>query len=258
MPRSSTSRRIPKLLSLLQSACGQAGLLLLPAWRLPRLPQAEYLQRVFREWDITSVIDVGANEGQYRDFIRQEVDFSGAILSVEPLPDLARRLRERTEHDQLWKVEELALGAQSGTAQFYVTSSSQFSSLLRPLGTFGMQFNSQDTVTAVVDVVVDTLDRLIGKYSDFLGDRIYLKLDTQGNDLRVLDGLLVQRPNVLALQTEASVKAIYAGMPAYQETIQAIQSIGYSVSQFFPNNDGHFPLLFEFDCHFVRLSDRHT
>ena len=40
-------------------------------------------------------------------------------------------------------------------------------------------------------------------------------------------------------------------VPSFQEGIAYLQDNGFVVSQFFPNNAGHFPVLIEFDCYAV-------
>ena len=238
---------------LSQRVASKLGYSLMPAETLVRHPQASYLRRVFADWRITGVIDVGANEGQYHDFIRDDVSFTGPVVSAEPIPALAAQIRSRASRTSNWRVERVAMGPQSGSSSFRVTAGSQFSSFLEPLESTRTQFYGQTSVEESITVAVDTLDALIDRHSTFLGDRIYLKMDTQGFDLQALKGLTQHVNRVVALQSEASVKPVYHAMPHFTETIRTIEGLGYTISQIFPNNDGNFPLLIEFDCHFVRL-----
>lgn len=229
------------------------GYALIPTADLSRYPQADYLRRVFREWKITGVIDVGANEGQYHDFVRAEIGFDGPIVSAEPIPALAKQITARAATESAWRVEAIALGAAPGTSEFLVTAGSQFSSFLEPLESTKDKFYGQTAIEQSIPVTVDTLDALIDRHAAFLGERIYLKMDTQGFDLEALKGLSRHATRVVALQSEASVKPIYKAMPDYTETIRAVERMGFTISQIFPNNDANFPVLIEFDCHFVRL-----
>jgi FkbM family methyltransferase len=239
--------------NVIASVVEKYGYAVVPTDKLGTLPQANYLKRLFAEFGVTGVIDVGANEGQYHDFIRTDVGFRGPMVSVEPIPTLAASLRERQRSDSTWRVEQLALGAEAGSAEFTVMASSQFSSFLEPIASTQGRFRGATAPSEKVQVTVDTLDALIARHRDRLGDRIYLKLDTQGFDLEALKGLREHVGAVVALQSESSVRAIYKGMPSYHETIRFVEGMGYTVSEFFPNNEGHFPVLFEFDCHFVRV-----
>lgn len=242
----------------LQHVARRFGVDMVRTMHMDRLPQARYLQRLFREFGVTGIIDVGANEGQYHDFIRREVGYAGPILSIEPIPGLAAGLRDRVHGDAAWRVEQQAMGAAPGTLSFNVTAGSQFSSFLAPIASTESMFFGQNVVTEAIPVTVERLDDLIARHADFLGPRVYLKLDTQGFDLEALKGLGARTDRIVALQSETSVRPIYDAMPSYRESIAFIESLGYTISQIFPNNEGHFPVLIEFDCHFVRLSTAAT
>lgn len=239
-----------RVFRLVQRLASSRGLTLLPTWRVERLRQSEYLRRLFRDYRISAVIDVGANDGQFVSFLRDEVGFASRILSVEPIPALASGLRARA--DAHWTVVECALGSASGSSPFFVTAGTEFSSLRVPRADAQPLFDGQADVVSTIDVRVRMLDDLIDEYAGVLGDRMYLKLDTQGFDLEVLRGLSRHAHRVVALQSEASVHPIYERSPHFAQTISDIEARGFFVSEFFPNNDGHYPRLIEFDCHFVR------
>jgi FkbM family methyltransferase len=239
------------LLQLAQRATRHAGVEIIPTWRLEHFPQAAYLRKLFAHYAISAVVDVGANRGQYHDFLRHEVGFAGRIISVEPLPDLVADMRARAAQDPLWTVECLALGASSGTASFNRMAGSEFSSFLTPRHAEAHSFAAQNTVRETVSVTVDTLDALVRRLG-MTDTRLYLKLDTQGFDLEVLRGAGDALRAVYALQSEVSVRPIYSDQPPFDESIRAIESMGFTLSGVFPNNADHFPLLIELDCHFVR------
>jgi FkbM family methyltransferase len=54
------------------------------------------------------VFDVGANAGQYALLLRH-LGYKKAIISFEPIPDTARKLRKLAAKDKQWFVEEIAL-----------------------------------------------------------------------------------------------------------------------------------------------------
>ena len=84
-----------------------------------------------------------------------------------------------------------------------------------------------------IDTRVDTLDALIQRHAAFLANGIYVKMDTHGSDLEVFKGLRMQAGFVFALQSEASVRAIYEDMPDYVETIKTIEGLGFTLGQIF-------------------------
>jgi hypothetical protein len=93
-----------------------------------------------------------------------------------------------------------------------------------------------------LDEVLPELERMLGLHS------FYLKLDTQGFDLEVARGAVNCISRMKALQTEASVKAIYTGIPDHVTAIRAFQAQGFEVSAIFPTNPDQFPLMIDFDC----------
>lgn len=237
----------------LDKLVSRVGLRVIPEWRLHGLPQSQYLSRLFKEGRVSSVIDVGANAGQYYDFLRNEVGFLGPVLSIEPISSLAQRLSARAQKQSQWKVENLALGPSEGRVEFNVMEHSEFSSLLAPTEFTKDYFSHGGAIRESVNVAMETLDQMILRYSDFLGDRIYLKLDTQGYDLLVMEGLKGEQERVIAVQTEASITPLYDGAPDYHKSITSLTERGYTLSGFYPNNTGHFPRLLEFDCHLIKL-----
>lgn len=233
-------------------AAEKAGVSVVPRWRIEKLAEIDYMKSLFQFLDIKCVIDVGANQGQFRDFLRDDVEFKGHIVSFEPIPAHVKLMRERAVGDPKWHIEECALGSSDGTGTFNVMVGTQFSSFLEPDHSYVSEFKQRNQITEQIEVTIRTLD---GAFAT-LGQRIdaratYLKMDTQGFDLEVLKGARATLSEVRGMQSEASVKPIYSGMPDYVETIKTIQELGFELSGIFPNNAGHFPLLIEFDCYFV-------
>jgi FkbM family methyltransferase len=231
---------------------GKLGYTIIPTWRMERYEQSQYLIRLFRLLDIDCVLDVGANLGQYRDFLRNEIGYSGTIISYEPIPAHVEALRTRADGENNWLIEGYALGSERKTATFNVMSSTAFSSFLTPDHTSVGRFGSTNVVQQHVTVDMLTLDESIARLVDRLGPRhVYMKLDTQGFDLEVAKGATETLKLVRALQTEVSFKPIYLGMPDYMTAIRTFEMLGFEVSGLFKNNEGHFPELIELDCHMI-------
>ena len=236
----------------IQRLASKLGYAVIPNWRLSRWPASQYLKRLFSWLDIQCVLDVGANVGQYRDFLRDEVGYRGLIVSYEPIPVHVDSLRERAERDSNWFIEGCALGLKAGTEQFYVMMASEFSSLREPSTEAKARFERHVAPQAEISVEVRTLDDELLRLGEHIGTRaVYLKLDTQGSDLDILAGGANAIERVDALQTEMAVRPLYKGTPDYKVAIDVLQSLAFEPSAFFPNNEGHFPCLFEFDCYMI-------
>lgn len=239
------------LRSAFESVANRLGYTIVPNWQLTTFRQKDYLRRLFDYCNIDTVVDVGANEGQYRDFLRNEVGHVGEIISVEPIPELVEKLRARAKSDPKWRIEGCALAATAGTATLNVMGSNQFSSLLAPDHSEIAYFSTMNSVERTVSVETRTLDALMATIPGGPRRNVYLKLDTQGFDLEALKGGLSALSRVAAMQTEASFKRLYSGAPSYIAVIDFLREQGFEMSAAHPNNDGHFPVLVELDFHLI-------
>lgn len=233
----------------IESVAQRAGYQVIPQWRMDGYPMARHLKHVFEALGVDLVLDVGANQGQYRDFLRNEVGYSGVIASFEPIPELCKALVARSQGDPSWHVRNVALGAEAGALSFNVMNTTEFSSFLTPSHEQTSRFTESNAVARTIMVEVETLNRILpelrGRHRP---QGIYLKVDTQGYDRQVIEGGLDVLGEFVALQTEMSVTQIYDGMTDYREMLGFLQAQGFSPSGFFPLNSGRLLKMIEFDC----------
>jgi len=241
-------------LDLIERIGRKSGLLIMPLWRTERLDLATHTEQILAHCRIDTVLDVGANKGQYRDFLREEVGWPGPIISFEPIPDLAAELRARND-DRYWRVEEFALGDAEGSKTLNVAASPGFSSFLEPDASQVDAFSSRNLVERRIIVPVRTLKSVIAEFK-LTQARLFLKIDTQGWDLTVMKGIGAAVQSVLAIQTEASVIPIYREMPSWIDSIKALNRLGFEISGMFPvTRDSDYRVI-EFDCVAVRKGSR--
>lgn len=79
-----------------------------------------------KSMDIKTIIDIGANTGQFATYIR-EVFPNAMLYSFEPLLDCYRNLISNFKDSNTFKAFNVALGAETGKLQFIIMS------FLRPL-----------------------------------------------------------------------------------------------------------------------------
>lgn len=207
------------------------------------------LRRVLTAQKIDTVFDVGANRGQFRDYLRGEVGFGGRILSFEPISRLHHALAERAKRDPLWQVFPFALGEEDGTLTINVMAADDFSSFLPPSTAGTERFRDSNAVATTETVQVRTLDGVFAEAKATHGvDRCHLKLDTQGYDLNVLRGGEGVLPQIVSLQTEASVIPLYEGSPSYLDTIAYLRGKGFELAGLSPITYDERHRLIEFDC----------
>ena len=220
-------------------------------------------RRYFRSWALVqdlvecldrhavdTVLDVGANRGQFRHFLRRVVGYRGLILSFEPVRACIEALRPQVARDPRWHLYECALGRRDQTGTLHVAEDSRVSSFLDAAReTYGVPLDRDHDE----EVAIRTLDSVFPEIQQAHGSkRPYLKLDTQGYDLEVIRGAGRTLQAFVALQTELSFLPLYEDMPDHATVLAELESRGFAVSGFYPaarDNDGR---AIEMDCLLVR------
>jgi FkbM family methyltransferase len=216
------------------------------------LYSAEHIRRLIAGFGIDCVFDVGANAGQYARMLREQVKYSGPIVSFEPVPSLAQQLRVAAASCSNWYIQEAALDRKAGSARLTVTHDAQFSSLRNVSKLAQSIFPKHVEVSEVVDVTTSTLGREYRHWQQVIEfRRAFLKLDTQGNDLAVSEGAGDVLQEFVAVQVELAIQKLYDDVPDLVEVISFFRDHGFELSAFTPNNEGTFPVLLETDCIFI-------
>lgn len=208
-----------------------------------------HLRNLLARHNIDTVIDVGANIGEYGTMLRS-LGYDSEIYSFEPVGKSYKLLTEKSYEDELWKTYNYALGREQGTSTINVSTSSSFSSF-RDFNQFGIdQFPAESTIKNSESVEISTLDVFIsGLPPQHIRRSIHLKLDTQGYDLEVFSGLNKQAPSITSLQAELPVQGIYDDMPNYVEMLSIFKDSGFIPTGIFPVSRNKSTLeIIEFDC----------
>jgi FkbM family methyltransferase len=216
-------------------------------------PLGQHLREALATYRIDTIIDVGANEGQFGTMMRK-LGFKGDIHSFEPVKSTFDILAKTTARDDRWTVHNLALGKTPGRLVMNVSEGSVFSSALRP-NEYGSAKFHDIKVQRQEEVEVSTLDQFIARHLSDKNRRIFLKMDTQGYDLEVFAGAAASLDNFCCLLSELSLIPIYDGMTDYLQALAAYQTKGFSATGFFPVNRNDDLSLIEVDC--VMVNRKH-
>ncbi len=194
-----------------------------PVWQRRRLLE---LKR------ISLVLDVGANTGGFATHMRGDVGWRGPMVSFEPLSDAFAALRRAAAGDAQWRQAQIALGDRDEEAVINVAGNSQSSSLLEMLPA-----HAAAAPTACYQgrekISVRRLDSVFHEYGRE-NDSVYLKIDTQGFESRVLAGVGKHLQQIAVLQLELSVVPLYQGEMVATEMIAHLQSLGFVLSNLEP------------------------
>jgi FkbM family methyltransferase len=214
---------------------------------------SEHVAWVLDRLGINCVLDVGANVGGFGRRLRR-AGYTGRIVSFEPLPHLARQLHKHADPDPNWRVMRYALGDEDTSMVMNVSAGSGKTSSLLTASDFGKEHFSKLTEERKVEVKIRRLDGLLDEAVAGLDQpRTFLKMDTQGFDLRVFDGAGARIDDILGLQSELSNVPIYEQMPRLPEAIRTYEKAGFEATGFFPVTRDHKRLrLIELDVVMVR------
>jgi len=90
-------------------------------------------KRFFDIYAIDTVLDVGANTGQFVSELRNNLGYGGNIFSFEPLSAAYKTLETRARNDPRWQTFHHALGDKDEAREINVAANSESSSLLAML-----------------------------------------------------------------------------------------------------------------------------
>jgi FkbM family methyltransferase len=181
------------------------------------------------EHEFATVIDVGANRGQFGLFAARR--FPGAELHCfEPLPEARETLASALgEHPRL-RVHGVALGATNRTDTFNVAASDDSSSLLTATATQTASFPKTE-VAERRSVEVARLDDIVPPQA--VSRPCLLKVDVQGYELEVLRGAQAMLDVVDELLIECSFVELYEGQPLAAEIVALCADRGFPLAGVF-------------------------
>ncbi len=193
---------------------------------------------------IETVIDVGANVGQYGQELRDH-GYRGRIVSYEPLTEAYRVLEQTAASDPEWECHNLALGETDERRELTVAANLSSSSLLTM--TDEMRALIPDVGVELVSVKrLDGLDvRLEGP--------LMLKLDVQGYEARVLAGCGEVLDRVEQLECELSLAWLYDDQAQLSEMVAGLDGLGFEMVDLDPSfHDRRDGRILSFDALFGR------
>jgi FkbM family methyltransferase len=176
---------------------------------------------------IDLVFDVGANTGQFGGQLR-ELGYAGRIVSFEPSSAAHAQLTAAARHDPLWEVASpMAIGSENGEIELNVSGNSVSSSVLPMLETH----SSAAPTSAYVGsekVPLRTLDCVADGYLRPESE-LFLKIDTQGYEDRVLRGASTVLKRTKGLQLELSLVPLYDGGRPFDELLAELKGAGFEL-----------------------------
>jgi FkbM family methyltransferase len=170
------------------------------------------------------MLDVGANAGQYAASVRA-AGYAGRIVSFEPQAAPFALLRGRAAADPSWDCHRLALGTTEGVAELNVARDSRASSLLE-WEAERVRRNPQSVYVGAERVAVRRLDALWAEVGEGASG-VYLKIDTEGYELEVLEGAEASLPDVDLVEVEIGLTPLWRGAPTLRTLLDFLEQRGF-------------------------------
>lgn len=201
-----------------------------------------------------TIVDVGANVGQYAQSLRA-AGLKLPIISIEPGVEAHAGLIEAATNDPDWTVApRMAISDTRGTASLNVNTRSDMNSL-KPIAEVTRDAFPKAKPVTTEEVQTERLDEIVDDLVEPRGSPIFLKIDTQGCEAEVIRGAERVLSRIVAIQLEMSLVPLYEGEPNYLELINELGRLGYDLHLVLP---GYFSRVLgrqlQFDGLFVRRS----
>ncbi len=196
-------------------------------------------QAWFHTFHIATVLDIGANTGQFATTINM-VFPKAIIYSFEPLPDCFTQMQQRMGKSRRFVGLNIGLGDKDGEIVFQRNEYTPSSSFLKMASAHKQAFpytqNKKD-----VSVKVKRLDDVAKSLT--ITDPLLIKIDVQGYEDYVLRGgeQTIKRAQLIIIET--SFEILYEEQPLFHDIYEKLISWGFtymgSLHQLSDPNNGH-------------------
>lgn len=198
----------------------------------PSRSESARLGSLLNHYGVDLVFDVGANSGQFSEYLRF-VGYQGRIVCFEPLSvPYAALERLAVKDSRIVCAPRMAIGATDGEIRINVAENLESSSILNVLDSH----LGGEPQARTVDCVTVPLQRLDSAGIIYLQNvsKPFLKIDVQGYEPQVLAGATEILPKLAGLQLELSLTPLYDGELGFREMIDLVEREGFTLHDINP------------------------
>jgi FkbM family methyltransferase len=209
------------------------------------------LNRTLLAVGVETVLDVGANQGQYAALLRS-AGFRGTIHSFEPLDDAYSLLAKRAKNDSAWFTHHFALGDRPSHANIHVSANSYSSSIL-PMTAAHLDAAPDSIVEREQAICIEPLASIADRL-ELQPERTLLKVDTQGFEAKVLAGAGQLLDEIAAVQLELSMVTLYEGQLLFDDLLDMMRQRRFELVSLEPGIANTWGRMLQCDGVFLRRS----
>lgn len=173
-----------------------------------------------RSLPISTILDIGANTGQFARFV-SSVFPEAQIICFEPLPEQFRQLKTWAEtiNHRRPIVFNVAIGDREGDEKIYLhTDYSPSSSILPATELLGEAFPST-LEKKQIPIKINTLDNIMRDLPDNFQQDVFIKIDVQGYEDRVIRGSKQILDKTIAIMIEVNLASFYHDQTSFKEIL---------------------------------------
>ena len=198
----------------------------------PASSESAQLMRMLSVHRINLVFDVGANTGQFGHFLR-DAGYCGRIVSFKPISASWEQLLEASRNDPLWDVSpRAAIGNEDGEILIHVAGNLVSSSVMNMLDSHA-NAALESRYVGSERVPLLRLDSIAPDY--FRPNSVlFLKIDTQDYEDRVLKGATGFLDRLAGLQLELSLVPLYEGQYLFDDLLAEVKEEGFDLWSIWP------------------------
>lgn len=200
------------------------------------------LKRIFWRSDNYTLLDVGANVGQFA-IDALNAGFKGEIHSFEPVSEYFTLLENKARNYEKWSVWKFGLGNLEKYSEIHVSGNDGLSSSVLTMKKDHLDFFPNSNTLRKEIIQIRTLDKFILENIE-LNKQIFLKIDVQGFEMKVLEGLGESINKIQYIYLEASISPLYEGESEFDQLLAFVRIKNFRLFQMFTGlRDGQGNLL---------------
>jgi FkbM family methyltransferase len=188
-------------------------------------PTTEHIQLLKSINNLITIIDIGANKGQFSLSARHVFKDSN-IFSFEPLEKPASEFKKLFNSDNKVTLFQSAIGPQKENVEMHVSKRKDSSSIL-PIGNRQSSIFPGTEESHIEEIKVGPLHQFLSK--EEFKKRVFVKIDVQGYELDVLKGCEELIHLFDFIYVECSFIELYEGQALAHEVIKYLNSRSFEL-----------------------------